>query len=200
VEGALKRLANGAKGHAVDVRKEEDVATFFSRLGSLDHLVFTAGDWGSFVGSSIADLDLAKAGGAMAVRFWGALACIKHAHGALSQSGSITLTDGMIARRPRKGMALGSAQGGAIEHVTRGLALDLAPIRVNAVCPGYVRTEVWNSIAEDARDETFKSMTKRLPLPRMGEPQEVAEAYIYLMRAGYTTGQILRVEGGMGLV
>src|SRR5215469_14940298 len=200
VDAAIKRLSNGVKGYAVNVRNESEVADFFGLVGAFDHLVFTAGDWGAIAGGPLADMDLAKAGEAFAVRFWGALTCIKHATKHISAGGSITLTDGMIAHKPRKGAAVSSAMAGAIEHLTRGLAVELAPVRVNAVCPGYVRTEVWNGIPEDKRDERFKRMTERLPLPRIGEPSEIAEAYLYLMRGGYTTGQVLHVDGGMGLV
>jgi NAD(P)-dependent dehydrogenase (short-subunit alcohol dehydrogenase family) len=200
VDTAIKRLADGSRGFAVDVRNENDVALFFERLGSFDHLVFTAGDWGAMAGGSLADLELDKASTIFAVRFWGALTAIKHAHKSISPGGSITLTDGMIAHRPRRGSALSSAMAGAIEHLTRGLAVELAPVRVNAVCPGLVRTEVWNSLPEDKRTERFRRMTEHQPLARVGEPAEVAEAYLYLMRGGYTTGQVLHVDGGMSVV
>src|SRR4029077_19235724 len=146
------------------------------------------------------DLELDKASAIFAVRFWGALTAIKHAFKTISPGGSITLTDGMIAHRPRRGSALSSAMAGAIEHLTRGLAVELAPIRVNAVCPGLIRTGVWDSIPEDRRTEQFERMTKRQPLPRVGEPNEAAEAYLYLMRASYTTGQVLHVDGGGSVV
>jgi NAD(P)-dependent dehydrogenase (short-subunit alcohol dehydrogenase family) len=89
---------------------------------------------------------------------------------------------------------------GAIEHLTRALAVDLAPVRVNAVCPGLVLTDVWNSIPEDQRAEQIRRMTARQPLPRAGEPGEVAEAYLHLLRATYSTGQVLIVDGGRTLV
>ena len=200
VDGAVKRLAEGTKGFAVNVRSEGEVAQFFERLGAFDHLVFTAGDWGTMAGGDLKDLALDKAGAVFAVRFWGALTVIKHAHKTISPNGSITLTDGMVAHRPRRGAALSSAMAGAIEHLTRALAVDLAPVRVNAVCPGLVRTEVWNTIVEAKREERFKRMTERQPLARIGEPGEVAEAYLYLIRGGYTTGQVLRVDGGLSLV
>ena len=200
VEGAVKRLSDGARGFAVDVRNEEEVAQFFSRLGAFDHLVYTAGDWGAMMGGSLSDLDIEKADAVFAIRFWGALTAIKHAHKTISPNGSITLTDGMIAHRPRKGAALSTAMTGAIEHLTRGLSVELAPVRVNAVCPGAVRTEVWNSIPEEKREERFRRMTERLPLARVGEPAEIAQAYLYLMRGGYTTGQVLHVDGGSSVV
>ncbi|HET6474424.1 MAG TPA: SDR family oxidoreductase [Pseudomonadales bacterium] len=201
VDAAVARLGRGASGAAIDVRDEASVAAFFEQLGAFDHLVYTAGDWSrTRGGGAIAQLDLGSANATFTVRFWGALAAIKHAQGRIAADGSITITDGAIAHRPRKGAALSTAMAGAIEHLTRALAVDLAPLRVNAVCPGYVLTEVWNSIPEDRRAAQLTKMTERLPLPRVGSPAEVAEAYLYLMRGGYSTGQVLIVDGGMTLI
>jgi NAD(P)-dependent dehydrogenase (short-subunit alcohol dehydrogenase family) len=201
VEDAVKRLGRAASGAAVDVKNEASVAAFFAGIGAFDHLVFTAGDWPALRRpAALADLDLGAADAVFAVRFWGALAAIKHAQGRISASGSITLTNGVVAHRPRKGAALNTAMAGAIEHLTRALAVELAPVRVNAVCPGFVLTEVWNSIPEETRQEQIRRMTSRLPLPRAGDPSEVAEAYLHLMRATYSTGQVLIVDGGMTLV
>ena len=120
---------------------------------------------------------------------------IKHALPRISPTGSITLTDGVRAHRPAKGSPLSTAFGGAIEHLAKGLAVDLAPVRVNAVCPGIILTDVWASVPADR----IGKMTERLPVPRGGDPAEVAQAYIYLMRGGYTTGQVLVVDGGLML-
>ena len=133
------------------------------------------------------------------MRFWGALSRSNTA-GRISSDGSITLTDGVVAHRPRKGAVISTAMAGAIEHMTRALAVDLAPLRVNAVCPGLVLTEVWNSIPPDRGEEQIKQMTQRQPLPRAGAPKEVAEAYLYLIRGGFSTGQVLVVDGGMTLI
>ena len=202
VAGAAARLGNGAQGAVVDVKDEASVANFFEGVGAFDHLAFTAGDWGGplLSGQNMPTLDVAAMGGVFGVRFWGAVTAIKHASGRLAPDGSITLTNGMVAHRPRKGAAIGSAMAGAIEHLTRALAVDLAPLRVNAVCPGLILTEVWDSIPENQREERFKQMTARQPLPRVGMPDEVAQAYLYLMRGGYTTGQVLVVSGGSSIV
>jgi NAD(P)-dependent dehydrogenase (short-subunit alcohol dehydrogenase family) len=132
------------------------------------------------------------------VRFWGALAVAKHGARRLPPGGSITLTNGMAAHRPQKGLAVATAMAGAVEHLVLGLAVELAPIRVNGVCPGAIRTEAWDEVPEAFRRVQEAALARRL-LPRAGEPAEAAEAYIYLMRGGYTTGQVLRVEGGWGL-
>lgn len=201
VESALKRLGPGATGAAVDVREDASVASFFEQVGSLDHLVFTAGDWAPLRTSAVSTpLDAGHADAVFAVRFRGALAAVKHAHERMAVDGSIALTDGLIAHRPRKGAALSSAMAGAIEHLTRALAVELAPRRVNAVCPGLVLTEVWDSVPEDQREARLQRMTAHQPLPRPGAPNELAEAYLYLMCCGYTTGQVLIVDGGRSLV
>jgi NAD(P)-dependent dehydrogenase (short-subunit alcohol dehydrogenase family) len=198
IDAARAKLM-GAAAHVIDVKDEASVAAFFEKAGAFDHLVFTAGDWGSFFGAPkpIDDLDIDAAKAGMAVRFWGALACIKHGRKHMRDGGSIVLTDGTVAHRPRKGHPVSTAAAGAIEHLVHGLAVDLAPaIRVNGVCPAGVRTEAWNDIPEAGRETAFKRMTERQPLPRIGEASEVAEAYLYLMKGGYTTGQVLRVDGG----
>jgi NAD(P)-dependent dehydrogenase (short-subunit alcohol dehydrogenase family) len=193
---AAKDKVPGAEALEVDVKDEAQVEVFFKAVGAFDHLVFTAGDWASSGGGPIATLDIAGAGAGFAVRFWGAITAIKHASKQLREGGSITVTNGMIAHKPRKGAAISTAMAGAVEHLTLALSVELAPTRVNCVCPGFVRTEIWNGIPEDQREERFKKMTERLPLKRIGEPNECAEAYLYLMRGGYTTGQVLRVDGG----
>jgi NAD(P)-dependent dehydrogenase (short-subunit alcohol dehydrogenase family) len=200
VEAAVGKLGVGASGHAIDVKTESDVAAFFEKVGSLDHLVFTAGDWGGRGGRPLTDTNFAEAQNLFAVRFWGALAAVKHAVPRLSERGSIVLTNGTVAHRPQKGRPISTAMAGSLEHLTRALAVDLAPIRVNIVCPAGIRTDVWNSIPEDQREARFADMTRRQPLARIGEPSEVAEAYLYAMRGGYTTGQVLLVDGGTTVV
>jgi NAD(P)-dependent dehydrogenase (short-subunit alcohol dehydrogenase family) len=197
VEAAVKRLGLGASGGVVDVRDEASVAAFFDTLGHFDHLVFTAGEAGpGSAPGALAQLDITQAGAGLAVRFWGALAAIKYAQPHIAPTGSITLTDGVLAHVARKGVPLVSAFAGAIEHLARALAVDLAPVRVNTVCPGLVLTER----AAHVSAEVVRKMTEHQPVPRGAEPAEVAQAYLYLMRGGYTTGQVLIVDGGMTLV
>jgi NAD(P)-dependent dehydrogenase (short-subunit alcohol dehydrogenase family) len=198
LSGAAARLGNSVAAETLDITDEAAVAGFFGGR-SFDHVVTTAGDWGGPRRGPLADLDLAAATQVFKVRFWGALTLAKHGVKALPPGGSLTLTDGMIAHRPSKGSAVSTAMAGAIEHLTRGLAVELAPVRVNCVCPGLIRTGVWDSIPADQREARIADMTKRQLTPRIGEPEEAAEAYLYLMRGGYTTGQVLYVEGGSAL-
>ena len=89
---------------------------------------------------------------------------------------------------------------GAIEALTRALAVELAPTRVNAVCPGVVRTELWSNMAQSDRDVMYRGGAERLPVGRVGSPEALADAYLYLMRQGHSTGQVIVVDGGAVLV
>ena len=171
---------------------------FFETAGCFDHLVFTAGDGGpALQPRRLADLDLSTADAVFEVRFWGALRTMKHAEPFLSETGSVTLTDGIMSRRPRKGLFLAAATSGAIEHLVQGLAIDLAPRRVNTVCLGFTLTEEHES--HMSQDQVEKASSMQL-LRRAGRPEEVAQAYLYCMRGSFTTGQTIIVDGGRILV
>lgn len=199
VTKAAAQLGGGTKAARLDVTDEAGVEAFFAQQPGFDHIVTTAGDWGGPRRAPFATLDLEAARGLFAVRFWGAVALAKHGATKLPPGGSLVLTDGMVAHKPAKGATVSSAMAGAIEHLTRSLAVELAPVRVNAVCPGLIATSVWDSIPEDRRAAQMEAMTKRQLVPRIGTPAEAAEAYLYLLRGGYTTGQVLFVEGGIAL-
>jgi NAD(P)-dependent dehydrogenase (short-subunit alcohol dehydrogenase family) len=191
VAAAVDRLP-GATGGTVDLRDEASVAGFFETLGRFDHLAITAGDWGGARHVAMKDLDLTAARDSLETRFWGLLAAVKYGSRTIAPNGSITLTSGFMAHRPRKGAPLATAITGAVEHLARGLAVDLAPMRVNAVCPGMILTEIVSQVPE----ETVRTWQEGLPLARGATPNEAATAYVYLMLNGNTTGQIVPVEGG----
>jgi len=195
VDAAVQRLP-GVMGGAIDLRDEVSVAGFFEKQGAFDHLAITAGDWSANMFAATRDVDLAAARDLLAVRFWGVLAAVKHGSRTIASNGSITLTSGALSYRPRKGSALATAMGGAVEHLTRGLAIDIAPVRVNAVCLGLVLTDQVKQMPE----ERLQMYVAGLPLPRAASPTEAAAAYVYLMLNTYTTGQILPVDGGGSLV
>ena len=196
---AVQQIANSAAPAVLDSTDEAAVQAFFAAI-SFDHIAYTAGDWGGMRRGPLTDADLGAATEVFRVRFWGALAVAKHGAKTLPPDGSLTLTDGMIAHKPTKGSAISTAMAGAVEHLTRALAVEFAPIRVNCVCPGLIRTEIWDQLLPKAgREAQIARMTERQLVPRPGAPTEAAQAYIYLMKGGYTTGQVLRVDGGSGL-
>jgi NAD(P)-dependent dehydrogenase (short-subunit alcohol dehydrogenase family) len=189
---AAEALRGGVATARLDVTDEAAVRDFFAGSDGFDHIVTTAGDWGGPRRGALADLDLEAARSVFAVRFWGALTLAKHGAATLPPEGSITLTDGLIGHRPSPGSFVSTAMAGAVEHLTRGLAVELAPRRVNAVCPGLIRTGVFDPLPE----ERIVEMTKKQLVPRIGTPAEAAQSYLYLMRNTYVTGQVLIVDGG----
>jgi len=175
------QLGSAATGSVLDVTQESAVAEFFAMGLAFDHIAFTAGDWQGFGPGRLLDLDLAKAPQGLNVRFWGAVAVAKYGSACLLHGGSLTLTSGMISHRPVKGLPLATAVLGAIESLSRGLAVDLAPLRVNCVCLGFIRTGVHTT---ESNTDQLVRMTERQLIPRPGKPSEAAEAYLYLMQNG----------------
>jgi NAD(P)-dependent dehydrogenase (short-subunit alcohol dehydrogenase family) len=198
VQEAIQSIGGNVRGEAVDVFDEKSVESFFTNIGAFDHLVFTAGD--SLQLHELADTDLKQARSAFELRYWSALAAVKYGSPQIRKGGSIVLTTGVAGRRPHKGWAVAASVCGTIEALTRALAVELAPIRVNAVSPGVVRTNLWQNMSADEREQLFESVGKRLPVGRVGEAQDIAQAYLFLMQGGFSTGQTVVVDGGTVLV
>ena len=198
VQEAIKSIGGEARGEAVDVSDEKAVEIFFTNLGAFDHLVFTAGD--SLQLHELAETDLKQARGAFELRYWSALATVKYGSRQIRKGGSIVLTTGVAGRRPHSGWVIAASVCGTIEALTRALAIELAPIRVNAVSPGVVRTNLWQNMSSSEREQFFESVGKRLPVGRVGEAHDIAQAYLFLMREGFGTGQTVVVDGGAVLV
>lgn len=87
-----------------------------------------------------------------------------------------------------------------MDGLTRALALELAPLRVNLVSPGFVRTPLWREIENETREALFAEAGAKLPVGRIGEADEIAQAYLFLMQSGFTTGEMLALDGGGRLV
>ncbi|WP_325100373.1 SDR family oxidoreductase [Streptomyces broussonetiae] len=121
---------------------------------------------------------------------------VKYGVGSVRTGGSVVLTTGTAGQRPLPGSSAVSALCGAMESRTRAPAVEGAPVRVNVVSPGVVRTELWREAPEADREELFRSSAESLPVGRVGEPADVAEAYLYLMRGGCSTGSVVVVDGG----
>jgi len=198
VRQATSAIGGKTQGEVVDVSDERSVETFFTRLGAFDHLVFTAGD--SLQLDELASTNLQQARHAFELRYWAALAAVKYASPHIRKDGSIVLTTGVAGQRPHKGWTVAASVCGTIEALTRALAVELAPIRVNAVCPGVVRTNLWQSMNADAREQLYESVGKSLLVGRVGEAYEIARAYLFLMQQGYATGQTVVLDGGAVLV
>jgi NAD(P)-dependent dehydrogenase (short-subunit alcohol dehydrogenase family) len=198
LDAALKRLPAGAEGHAVDLGREAAIQALFDTLGGFDHLVYTAGENLQLANLDRLDMDWAR--GFFGVRYWGAFAAVKHGAPHIRPGGSITLTSGLASTRPHAGWSVASSICGAMEGLTRALAVELAPVRVNIVSPGVVKSPLWNAMPAAEREALYAGMADKLLLRHVGEPEELAQSYLYLMKQTYGTGQVIGVDGGGALV
>jgi NAD(P)-dependent dehydrogenase (short-subunit alcohol dehydrogenase family) len=198
VDQAVNRLPAGVEGYVLDITREASVEAFFSKVGVFDHVAVTAGE--SLYLSELAAINLEDARHFFETRFWGSLTVAKYASKQIKSTGSINLTNGVAGLRPRKGWVVAAAVCGAMEALTRALAVELAPIRVNLVCAGIVRTELWGNMPESERNALFDQAGQRLPVGRVGEADDLAETYLYLMREHFSTGAMIVVDGGGVLV
>lgn len=198
VDEALSLLPEGSKGFAADLGDEKQIELLFKKIGEFDHLIFTAGDTLRF--TELSELNIEEAKQSINLRFWGAIMAAKHASPLIRKGGSIILTTGALGRKPRKGTAVISGMASAVEGLTRALALELAPIRVNAVCVGTVRTNLLGNMSETDRETFYDQTGSKLLTGKVGNANEIAEAYLYLMRASFSTGHILVIDGGSLLV
>lgn len=198
VVDALATLGNQAEGYAVDLSDEVAVCGLFERLGPFDHLIYSAGE--SLQIGPLVETGLDAMRKAFDIRVFGAIAAAKHATPHLRPGGSVVLTSGIASLRPQKGWTAVASLCGAMEGFMRALAVELAPIRVNLVSPGFVRTPLWAGIPEPQREALYVASGASLPVGRVGEAEDIAQAYLYLMHNRYSTGQTIVVDGGGVLV
>jgi NAD(P)-dependent dehydrogenase (short-subunit alcohol dehydrogenase family) len=198
VSDALKHLPSDAQGDAVDFTDDAQVNAWFSKIGEFDHLIYTAGE--TLQLGLLADTEVDTARRAFEVRFWGAFKVVKRGHTSIRPGGSIVLTTGIASSRPHKGWTVPSSSLGAMESLTRALAVELAPLRVNAVSPGVVRTPLWGNMDQSDREQMYSQFAAALPTGCIGEPEDIAQTYLYLMQERFSTGQVIVVDGGGVLV
>lgn len=198
VEAALAVLPQGSAGYAVDVAVASAVQQLFTEVGPFDHFVYTAAD--NMAMTYLKDFTAERFAEFMSLRLVAALAALRAAVEQLQPGGSVTLTSGTAAFRAGPGWVLGAMASGAIISAVRALALELAPIRVNAVAPGVVRSPLWEQMQEADRTAMYEGLRVALPLGRVAEVEDVAKAYVALMEQDYATGTVAVVDGGTLLV
>lgn len=194
IDAALASLPGTAKGHVLDLSREDAIARFFEGAGEFDHLVYTAGE--NLELGEIKTLSIDWARQFWNIRYWGAYTAVKYGTPHIRAGGSIVLTTGVAGARPRKGWTVAASICSAMEGLTRALAVELAPVRVNAVSPGVVRSPLWGAMSEYDREAMYRDASARLPVGRVGEVEDIAETYLYLMRENFSTGQVIVVDGG----
>jgi NAD(P)-dependent dehydrogenase (short-subunit alcohol dehydrogenase family) len=127
-------------------------------------------------------------------KFWGAWRVAREAQ--INAGGSLTLVTGYLSVRPRPNSATIGAANGALESLARSLALELAPVRVNAVSPGIIDTPIRAAMPEQARREMLEKTAASLPVGRVGFGEDVARQILAFMTIGFMTGSIVYLDGG----
>jgi NAD(P)-dependent dehydrogenase (short-subunit alcohol dehydrogenase family) len=194
IDTALSRLGGNVTGQVLDVLDQDAVAGFFAELGPYDHLAYTAGEPLTLMPLNGMDIDRAR--DFFQIRFFGALTVVRHAAPNIRPGGSITLTSGSARTRPGAGWSLGASISGAVTSLTKALAVELAPIRVNCVEPGIVRSPLWSGMTPDEQQQMFDQQADVVPVGRVGEVDDVARAFLYAMTQTFSSGASIPVDGG----
>jgi NAD(P)-dependent dehydrogenase (short-subunit alcohol dehydrogenase family) len=195
---AAQRIGSPVQVAEVDATSRGALDAFFATAGTTDHLVLAASPGAVGVGP-IAALDPAALRQAFDGKFFAHVNAIQAALPHLRADGSVTIITAASARAAFAGTAGLAAANGALETMVAPLAVELAPLRVNAVSPGVIDTQWWNGMPADQRQAYFDAVAAVTPVRRVGRPEDVAGAVIYLAGAGFVTGAVLECTGGSHL-
>jgi NAD(P)-dependent dehydrogenase (short-subunit alcohol dehydrogenase family) len=190
---------HGFEGWRVaDVTRSETIQEALAGIPRVDHLVLLAG---SFVAGKVLEADVGYLHRAFDERIWAAVHALRALGSRLAQDGSITFVSGVLADRPNAfGTAVLAAASAAMEAFARGLALELAPRRVNTLSPGPIDTPLLAKSLGEGRHAYVANLKASLPLHRLGTPEEAGAAVVFLMSNGWMNGATLHVDGGASLV
>jgi NAD(P)-dependent dehydrogenase (short-subunit alcohol dehydrogenase family) len=203
--------ASNVSGFACDLSDKENLEANLKAVldkatsngaNKIDHIVYTAGDakYPKFseitVESTLAPMLMRVVAPSLIAKL-----VATGAYMPLSDSSSFTVTGGTNTDKPMPGWTIAAASGAALTGLVRGLAGELAPLRVNCVVPGAIQTELLQKVIESIGEQGAKKMKQSVSLAgTFGQPEDTAEAYGYLMRDRYATGSFVRSDGGRLLV
>jgi NAD(P)-dependent dehydrogenase (short-subunit alcohol dehydrogenase family) len=181
----------------VDVTDDESIQTLAERLAGVDHVVCTAS---ARARGTLAELDREKVRLSFDTKVIGPLMLAKHLGPKLNEGGSFVIFSGDAAFKIKIGQLAVAITNGAADTLTRSLAVELAPIRVNAISPGIIDTGAWDGLGEEGKNQLYKGATETNPARRIGQSEDVANAVIFCMTNTFLTGTTLKVDGGEVLV
>ncbi|MEL7003327.1 MAG: SDR family oxidoreductase [Bacteroidota bacterium] len=193
----LKSDLPNVKITSLDVNDEEAVNAFINGFDTIDHLYIAAG---STKLGSILDGTVEEQMAPIDLRLKGSVYVIRAAAKKMNTGGSITFTGGLSTDRPVSGAWVSGIGTAVAEQLARVMALELAPIRFNAVSPGWTDTPMWDTILGEGKQEVFEQVAEKQPVKRLATPNEVAQAVLFFMENKSVTGEIIHVDGGARLV
>lgn len=199
LEKTLASLSGNATGYVMDLLDESSVKAFFEQVGAFDHLVTPAA---SAMMAPIAEMDFDQARTLLESKQWGQLLCVHHALKHIRTTGSISLFSGTVTQKPLPGGSMYAAVGAATEAAGRIWALEQAPLRINTVVPGVIRTDIWDDLlgSSEAANAQLDAIAQALPVGHVGTPDDIAKAVHFLIDNEFVNGISLVVDGGHRLV
>ncbi|ARF59263.1 short-chain dehydrogenase [Streptomyces gilvosporeus] len=196
LEAAADELGAAATWRVVDTGDTASLAAFFDGIERVDHLFTSAASYQVGPMRELSDQDAASP---FDSKFWGQYHAVRCAAPKLAEDGSVVLMSGAASARPAGPAPAYVACNAAIEGLGRGLAVELAPVRVNAVAPGTVDGHLWSNRPEAAREAAFAQYRRDALLGRPAAEDEIAQAVVFLFTNGFTTGSTLYTDGGYTL-
>lgn len=197
LQAALDQLGDNVTGRAADARDAGEMRALFAELGRADHVVITV--TGTTAAGPFREIDPADLRRAVDDKLVAHTIAAQAALDVLRPDGSLTFVTAVSAGAAMPGTAGLAAINAAIGAMVPVLAVELAPLRVNAVAPGVIETPWWDWLDPAARETTFTGYAERTPAGRVGRAEDVASAIAYLIDNTYTTGVTLPVDGGVRL-
>ena len=194
--GALAASYAGEPGistETVDLTDEASIAALGERLGPLDHVVSTGS---ARARGRVPDLDRDAIRLSFDTKVIGPLMLAKHLAARMNEGGSLTLFSGVAAAKIAVGTLGVAITNGAADTLARSLALEMAPIRVNAISPGVIDTGAWDALGEQGKADYFAGMSARNPARRIGTADDIANGVLFAMTSTFLTGQTLHIDGG----
>jgi NAD(P)-dependent dehydrogenase (short-subunit alcohol dehydrogenase family) len=197
LDDAVRQLGGQAAGEQADARDPQAMRDLFARLGSADHVVITV--TGQKGAGPLAELTAETLREAVEDKLIAHLLTAQAALPVIRSGGSLTFVSAASAGSSFPEVSGLAAVNGAIEAVIPGLAVELAPIRVNAVSPGVIDTPWWDWLGDDARPAVLDGFAAASPTGRVGVPDDVARTIAYLIDSTFTTGTVVTIDGGARL-
>jgi NAD(P)-dependent dehydrogenase (short-subunit alcohol dehydrogenase family) len=183
----------GVSTESVDLTDEGSIAALGERVGSVDHVVSTAS---ARARGRVADLDRDAIRLSFDTKVIGPLMLAKHLAPRMNEGGSFVIFSGVAAAKIAVGTLGVAITNAAADTLARSLALELAPIRVNAISPGVIDTGAWDAFGEQGKADYFAGISARNPARRIGTPEEIAQGVLFALTNRFLTGQTLHIDGG----
>ena len=177
----------------VDLTDEASIAELGERLGTVDHVVSTAS---ARARGRLADLDRDAVRLSFDTKVIGPLMLAKHLSPRMSENGSFAIFSGVAATKIAVGTMAVAITNGAADILAKSLALELAPIRVNAISPGVIDTGAWDAFGEQGKADYFAKISSANPTGRIGTVDDIADAVLFALTSSFLTGQTLHIDGG----